>query len=175
MSDGDLLEALHDWQLGYAKDDAHGVDATDADRALHDLMLAADPPELDCILYRGQGVPDGMAVDIAAGEHVVIPPTARPFASWSRSAEVARQFMDDAVLDNSEAVLLAVHSSRLRPLADLDALGVQGMNEGEVIVEAGRIAVSLSDVLALYRWDEDAQSCFPVAVPSMIPFAPTLR
>lgn len=146
-----LAEALEEWASGYSKDHAHNGRGNADERRIIDLCATHPRPELDCTLYRGQGIPDGLAARLLNGSADRIEHSKRLFSSWTKDIEVARQFLVDATECNESAVLIGIHASRLDLLVDLTEFDVTG--EAEVLALAGPIIVSPENILEAWEYN----------------------
>lgn len=154
-----LALALLEWSDGYEKHHAFTGEANASERRIIELVGDRPRPQLDCVLYRGTGIADGIPTRIVSGDCTSIEPSRRLFTSWTKDRQIAKNFLDDALEDNQSAVLLAVHSSQLDVLVDLTEFPLLG-DEQEILVLSGAVPVSPDNVLE--AWEYDGNACRPV-------------
>lgn len=167
MHDAQVIEDLvGEWNSLYHKEHAW----TGENNPLEAKILAVAPgAHLDCMLYRGTGVDDGVPEALLAEDRSVLTPSKRLICSWTKDIEIARRFLVDAADTNFSAVLLAVHASRLEVVVDTTVFTSLAHDEAEVLVRNSPLDLTPEDVLEAWVYDEDVEECRQIFPPAPIP------
>lgn len=155
---------LQEWQGSFDKEAAWSGADNDLERLI--IRQAPRPRPSDRWLYRGQGIPDAVAADLAEGRTVVIEPTRRLISSWTYDLHVAYDFAGDACDDRLSAVVLAVPDTDLELLALIEESDCGLKSEDEMICKAGPLRITPADILALWVYDEALETTRKIELPA---------
>lgn len=156
---GDLIDALEQWENDYSKDDTWQQSSRSAANESRIIALSANHhPAYNGMLYRGTGISDADYHVLEHGGDVTFrQSSSKKLVSWTKDMSVAKSFAEDAVDSGFSSVVIAMHSSRLQMLVDIDeALGMP-TGESEVIVLSRPIELNASNVVEMLKYDDDNQ------------------
>jgi len=154
------LSKLQEWNEGYSIDEAWTGAGNPLEMEILSFSERFPSPALDCVLYRGTGVLDGVPTSLTGGTYQVLEPSKRLIHSWSKDIEVARLFMNNAIETNHSAILIGIHSSRLQIVADLDTmLKHDHYGESEVIVRNLPVLLHPEDIIDAWEYDKTLEAC----------------